>query len=120
MTGKIEIKVEGGTVHLGNVVQGAGNCVTTSMGIPTTADGLARLLELTMQEGRRRGESEERIQILEEKVRAIATLAARQDAVASSRGHSLLSELRENYSWLFPILKDAAERFAPWLLNLLK
>lgn len=119
MTGNINIQVHGSGASFGNVIQGDGNNVGVSASNAEIEKGFDLLWEIARREAVLRNESEERLQQLEARLRDLNVTAAQRNGGDTKPARTILAELRENFDWIYPLLKDAAEKFLPWLVSLL-
>jgi hypothetical protein len=117
MAGNIKIQVNGSGANFGNVVQGDGNNVGVSVSNVEIEKGFALLWEVVRREAALHNESEERLGQLETRLRDLNATAAQQNGGDTKPAHSILTGLKENFDWIYPLLKDAAEKFLPWLVN---
>lgn len=119
MAGNINIQVNGSGASFGNVVQGDGNNVGVSISNAEIEKGFALLWADVRREAVLRNESVERLQQLEKRLHELNITAAHQNGDDTKPARSILTELKENFDWIYPVLKDAAEKFLPWLVCLL-
>lgn len=117
MAGNINIQVNGSGASFGNVVQGDGNNVGLNVSNAEIEKGFALLWEIVRREAVLRNESEERLRQLETRLRELNATAAQQNGGDTKAARSILTGLKENFDWVYPLLKDAAEKFLPWLVS---
>lgn len=118
MAGNINIHVSGGA-NFGNVVQGDGNSLGVSVAHGEVEKGFALLWEIVRREAILRNESDGRLRQLETGLRELNAATAQQNGSDPKHVRSILTEIKENFEWVYPLLKDAAEKFLPWLVALL-
>ncbi len=107
MNGNIDIKVNGGAMALGNLVQGDHNTVTSGK-VATRVEDAFRQFQAQLPDVARPFERpDEEVASLARQIEELkARATAAQPDVAGGAG--LLKTIRENFSWAWPAVKDLA------------
>ena len=119
MSGKINLNVSGGNVAVGSVSQGDRNTVTGSASLSIVIErqydeARSNISRLADQLGRPTAEREATLAHLQA-LQANATAASPK--VEESAG--ILKDVRDNFSWAYPVFKDFAKLAWPALLALI-
>ena len=118
MGNSINFNQTGGTASIGNIVQGGDGSVNSANATVSTTEidkAFAQAVPGIVEYGRRLQRSDSEIQDVIAQLRALQA-AAKEPAPDKAKGASILAVIRENFSWVYPMVKDVISVAWPALL----
>jgi len=117
MSNKLNVSIQGGAVAVGNIIQGNGNQANATVSASVVDQRYQIAHSAIFDLGRELRLPNDQI---EEVVKRLRELTAESKATPPEleKGANILKAIRENYSWVYPIIKDFLSVAWPALLAL--
>jgi hypothetical protein len=118
MTNSIKIFSSGGSVAVGNAVQGDRNDVNATVSPVVTQQHFKHASARVSELGRMLQRPESEIQSVVEQMRQLK-LESNKSPPDVAHGSALLRRIRENFGWAYPLTKDFLSVAWPALLSIM-
>jgi hypothetical protein len=120
MGNSINLNQTGGTTSIGNIVQaGDGGMIGVNAAVsPVEIDrAFSKAISSLLESGRKLGQPDAVVQDAANQLQTLRDLA-KESSPDKAKGSSILTGIRENFSWAYPVVKDVLSVAWPALLAL--